>query len=144
MTALWVYFHYSCILLHRLCENFVTSALYCYKILGHETTPCLRMMKAQPLSQNQSMRYEVTHNHLSRFLWAHDLHDDTIKRLQHHCHLVQLLPGIQVQVTLHQQYIWIHLEVLIIGVHLPPHLLSHHHCIFRYKPLLLHPYTPWR
>jgi hypothetical protein len=36
------------------------------------------------------------------------------------------------------------LEGLISGVRLLPHLLSHHHRIFRYKPLPLHSYTPWK
>jgi hypothetical protein len=30
--------------------DIVVSALYCYKILGHGTTPCLRMMRALPLN----------------------------------------------------------------------------------------------
>jgi len=41
---------------------------YSYKILGHGTTPCPQMMKALPLSQSQGINYEVTHDHLSRFL----------------------------------------------------------------------------
>jgi len=122
----------------------ISSALYFYKILGHGTTPCPQMMRALLLNQSQSINYEVTHNHLKWFLWTHNLHDGTIKRLQHHHHLVQLLPGIQVQVTLHQLYIKVHLEGLINGVRLLPHLLSHHHHIFWCKPLPLHPYTPWR
>ncbi len=88
--------------------------------------------------------YKVTHNPLNQYLSAHDLHDDIIKHLQHHCHQAQLLLGIQVQVTLHQQYIKVHLEGLINGVHLLLHLLSHHHYIFHCKLLRLHPYTPWR
>jgi hypothetical protein len=55
----------------------------------------------------------------------------TIKHPQHHRHLVQLLPGIQV--TLHQQYIKVHLEGQISGVRLLLHLLSHHHRILRCK-----------
>jgi hypothetical protein len=111
--------------------------------VGHGTTPCPRMMKTLRVSQNQGISYEVTHNHLSRFLWAHDFHNGTIKRLQRHRHLVQLLPRIQVQVTLHQQYIRVHLEGLINGVCLLLHQLSHHHRIFCCKPWPLHPYTPW-
>ncbi len=38
---------------HMLCQNFVVSALYYYKILGHGTTPCPWMMKALPLNQSQ-------------------------------------------------------------------------------------------
>jgi hypothetical protein len=34
---------------HRILQ-IISSALYCYKILGHGTTPCLRMMKALPLN----------------------------------------------------------------------------------------------
>jgi hypothetical protein len=71
-----------------LCWNFVSSALYYYKILEHGTTPCPRMMRALSLSQNQGINYEVTHNHLSRFLWAHKFHNITIKRLQYHYHPV--------------------------------------------------------
>ncbi len=51
-----------------LCQNFVASALYCYKILGHGITPCPRMMRALPLNQSQGISYKITHNHLSRFL----------------------------------------------------------------------------
>jgi hypothetical protein len=40
---------------------------------------------------------------------------------------------IQVQVTLHQEYIKVHLEGLISGVRLLLHLRSHHHHIFRCK-----------
>jgi hypothetical protein len=40
--------------------TFVASALYCYKILGHGTTPCPWMMKALPFNQSQSISYEVT------------------------------------------------------------------------------------
>ncbi len=101
-------------------------------------------MKALPFSQSQGINYEVTHNHLSQFLLAHDFHDSTIKCLERHCHPVQLLLGIQVQVTLHQRYIRIHLEGLLNGVCLLPHQLSHHHCIFHCKPWPLHPYTPWK
>ncbi len=97
-----------------------------------------------PLSQSQGISYEITHNHLSRFLWVHDLHDDTIKRLQHYCHLVQLLPRIQVQVTLHQRYIKVHVEGLISGVRMLLHQLSHHHYILHYKSWPPHPCTPWR
>ncbi len=118
--------------------------MYCYKILGHGTTPCPRMMKALPFNQSQGFNYEVTHNHLSQFHWAHDLHDDTIKRLQHHRHVVQILLGVQVQVTLHQWYMRVHLEGLINGVHMLLHQLSHHHCILCCKSLPLHPYIPWR
>ncbi len=114
--------------------------LYCYKILGHGITPCLRMMRGLPLIQRQGINYKITHNPLNQYLWAHDLHDSIIKHLQCHHHQAQLPPGIQVQVTLHQRYIKVHLEGLISGVH----LLSHHHYIFRFKPLCLHPYTPWR
>jgi len=32
--------------------NFVASALYYYKILGHGTTPCSRMMRALPFNEN--------------------------------------------------------------------------------------------
>ncbi len=112
--------------------------------MGHGTTPCPRMMRALLLIQNQGISYEVTHNPLNQSFWVHDLHDDTIKHLQRHRHLVQLLLGIQVPVTLHQRYNKVHLEGLISGVHLLLHLLSHHHCIFCCKPWLLHPYTPWR
>jgi len=79
-----------------LCYNFVASALYCYKILGHGTTPCPWMMRALLLSQSPSMSYEVTPHPLNQFLSTHDLHDGTIKLLQHHHHLVQLPLGIQV------------------------------------------------
>ncbi len=127
-----------------LCWNFVTNVLYYYKILGHGTTPCRQMMKALPLNQSQGINYEITHNHLSRFLCARDLHNGTIKHLQRHRHPIQLLLWIQVQVTLHQQYIKVHLEGLINGVHLLPHQLSHHHRIFHCKPRPLHPCTPWR
>jgi hypothetical protein len=120
----------------------VSIALYCYKILRHRTTPCLRMMRALPLSQNQGISYEVTHNHSSWFFWAHDLHDGVIKRLHCHHHPVQLLLGIQIQVTIHQKYIRVHLEGLINGVCLLLQKLSHHHHIFHCKSLLLHPYTP--
>ncbi len=99
------------------------SVLYCYKLLGHGTTQCPRMMKALPFSQSPGINYEIKHNPLSRLLWAHDLHDGTIKRSQRHHHSVQLLPEIQVQVTLHQRYIKVHLEGLINGVHMLLHLL---------------------
>ncbi len=125
-------------------RNNICPVLYCYKFWGHGTTPCPQMMKALSLSQSQGISYEVTHNHLNRFLWAHHLHDDTIKHLKHHCHPVQLLPGIHVWVTLHQRYIRVHLEGFISGVHMLLHQFSHHHRIFRYKLLPLHPYTPWR
>jgi hypothetical protein len=49
---------------HILCSNFVASALYYYKILGHGTTPCPQMMRALPFNQIQNMSYKVTHNHL--------------------------------------------------------------------------------
>jgi hypothetical protein len=62
-------------------KNFVASVLYYYKILGLGTTPCLRMMKARLLNKSQGISYEVTHNHLSGFLWIHNLHNNTIKRL---------------------------------------------------------------
>jgi hypothetical protein len=75
-------------------------------------------MRALPLSQSQGISYEITHGHLSRFIWTHDLHDGTIRPLQCHHHLVQLLPRIQVQVTLHQWYIKIHLEGLNSGLRL--------------------------
>ncbi len=133
---------YICIQ-YRILQT-VSSALYFYKILGHGITPCLWMMKALLFNQSQGINYEVTHNHLSQFLWAHNLHDGTIKHLWRHHHPIQLLLGIQVQVTLHQLYIKVHLEGLISGVRLLPHLLSHHHRIFRCNPLLLHWYTPWR
>jgi hypothetical protein len=81
-------------------------------------------MRTLPFSQSQGISYEVTHNHLSWFIWTHDLHDDTIKHLQCHRHPVQPLLGIQVQVTLHQQYIKVYLEGLISGVC----LLSHQLC----------------
>jgi len=116
--------------------------MYCYKILGHGITPCPRMMKALSFNDNQGINYEVTHNHSSRFLWTHDLHDGTIKCLQCHCHPVQLLPGIEVQVILHQQYIKIHLEGLINGVRLLPHQLSHHHRIFP-NSLSFHCFDLW-
>jgi hypothetical protein len=77
----------------------ISNALYCYKILGHGTTWCPRMMRALPLSRSRNISYKITHNHLSWFFWVHDLHNDTIKRLQCHCHLIQLLLRIQVQVT---------------------------------------------
>jgi hypothetical protein len=99
----------------------VSSVLYWYKILGHGTTPCLWMMRTLLLSQSQGISYEVAQYHLSWFLWIQNLHDGTIKRLQCHCHPVQLLLGIQVQVTLHQQYIIVHLEGLISGVRLLSH-----------------------
>jgi len=47
---------------------FVTSALYRYKILGHGTTPCPRMMRALPLIQSQGINYEVTHIPLNQYL----------------------------------------------------------------------------
>jgi hypothetical protein len=106
--------------------------------------PCLRMMRTLLLSPNQGISYKVTHNHLSQFLWTHDLQDGTIKHLQHHHHPVQFVPGIEVHVTLHQRYIRVHLEGLISGVCLLLHQLSHPHRIFRCKPWPLHPYTPWK
>ncbi len=112
--------------------------------MGHGTTPCPWMMRALLLSQSQGIKYEITHNHLSWFFWAHNFHNSTIKHLKCHCHLVQLLPRIKVQVTLHQRYIRVHLERLISGVHLLSHQLSHHHYIFCYKSWPLHTYTPWR
>jgi hypothetical protein len=45
-----------------------TSALYCYKFLGHGTTTCPWMMRALPFIQGQGINYKVAHNHLSRFL----------------------------------------------------------------------------
>ncbi len=51
-----------------LCYNFVTSVLYCYKILVHGTRPCPWMMRTLPLNQNQGISYKVTHYHLNRFL----------------------------------------------------------------------------
>jgi len=52
------------------------------------------MMKALSFNESQGIKYEITHDHLSQFFWAHDLHKGTIKRLQHHRDLVQLLPRI--------------------------------------------------
>jgi hypothetical protein len=63
-----------------------------------------------------------------------NLRNGTIKCLQRHCHLVQLLLGIHVQVTLHERYIKVHLKGLINGVRMLSHLLSHLHHIFRCKP----------
>ncbi len=48
-----------------LCQNFVSSALYYYKILGHGIRPCPRMIRALPFSQSQGINYKITHNHLS-------------------------------------------------------------------------------
>jgi hypothetical protein len=42
--------------------------LYCYKILGHGTTPCPWMMRALSLKQSPGISYEVTHNPLSQYL----------------------------------------------------------------------------
>jgi hypothetical protein len=42
--------------------------LYCYKILGHGTTPCPWMKRAVPLKQSPGISYEITHNPLNRFL----------------------------------------------------------------------------
>jgi hypothetical protein len=127
-----------------LCQNLVVKVLYYYKIVGHGTTPCPRTMKVLLLIQSQGMSYKVTHNLLNQYLWVHNLHNDIIKPLQRHLHQIQLLLEIQVQVTLHQQCIRVHLEGLINRVHLLLHLLSHHQCIYRCKSWLLHPYTPWR
>ncbi len=96
-------------------------------------------MRALPFSQSPSINYEVTCNPLSS-TFSRQYHQTSI---QHH-HLVQLGLGIQVQITLHQQYIKVCLEGLFIGVHLLLHLLLHHHHIFRYKPWPRHQYTPWR
>jgi hypothetical protein len=46
----------------------ITGVLYWYKILGHGTTPCPRMMRAILLNQSPSINCEVTHNPSSRFL----------------------------------------------------------------------------
>jgi hypothetical protein len=59
----------------------VSSDLYYYKILGYGTTVCPRMMKALSVGQSQGISYNVTHNHVNQFIWAHDLHDGTMKRL---------------------------------------------------------------
>jgi hypothetical protein len=66
----------------------ISNVLYFYKNLGHGTTPCLQIMKALSFSQRQSISYETTCNHLSRFIWTHNLHDGTIKCLQRHRHIV--------------------------------------------------------
>ncbi len=94
-------------------------------------------MRALLFSQILGISYKVTHNPLSQFLSAHDLHNGTNKCLGRHHHLVQLLLGIQVKVTLHQRYIRVHLEGLISGVCLLQ-LLSHQYHIFRCKPLDLY------
>jgi hypothetical protein len=41
------------------------------------------MMKALSFNQSQAISYEITHDHLSQFLYAHDFHDGTIKCLRH-------------------------------------------------------------
>jgi len=51
-----------------LCLNFVASAVYYHKILGHGPTPCPRMMKTLLLNQSPGISYKITHNPLSRFL----------------------------------------------------------------------------
>ncbi len=126
----------------------LTVVLFCLTKVSFRPTkfypPCPQMMRALSLNQSLGISYEVTHNPLSRFLWAHDLRNGTIKCLQHHCHPLQLLWGIQVQTTLHQRYIRIYLKGLISGVFLLLHQLSHQHHIFCCKSWPLHQYTPCR
>ncbi len=117
--------------------------MYSCKILRHGTAPCLRMMKTLALSQSQGIRYKVTHNHLNRFLLSSGSLGRYYQASIAPSSSSTILPIIQVQITLHQWYIKVHLG-LISGVCMLPHQFSHHRRIFHCKPLPLHPYRPWR